>query len=629
LHDPGQPDAAERELRRDPRVARHGHPRVAAAADRRRVGRPRRPGPPAVAHAEALRADGPRARPAQRRARPPPGEHPPDDPQLPPPRRGARRQGRPARDARRRVQPRLPRDRLAGRRAAGVAAAAARDARRDGHGAGDPEPAAAVLARRAPDGARPAPGGPRPRGRHAAADDVARGREPAAERARLQPARRGGGLPVLDGVGEPRRRVRVRPAGRARGDPPRARRDVVLVARAAAEHRPREPGARDARHPAEPAGDERRLPGVVRGAEHDAAGRDRARPAPPEGGRLMQKQAPSVGRVMVMAGFALSCFGLILFLWLAFGGPIPLQPKGYRFVVSFKEAGQLAQEADVRISGVSVGKVKTIDPDPQTGLSDATIEIDERYAPVPSDTRAMLRQKTLLGETYVELTPGSASAPKLPEGGALPEGQVAPTVELDEIFRAFDAPTRDAFRSWMDQLAVASQGRGADVNAALGELAPFAVDTNTLLRILNAQQPTVRRLVADTGTVFDALSERDDQLRRLIENSNRVFATTAARNRELADTFRVLPTFERESTLTVNRLAAFARTANPLVTQLRPAARQLSPTLEETAALAPDLKALFENLDPLIDASERGLPALTRFNDELHPLLGETDEPLR
>ena len=43
----------------------------------------------------------------------------------------------------------------------------------------------------------------------------------------------------------------------------------------------------------------------VRGAEHDAAGRDRARPAPPEGGRLMQKQAPSVGRVMVMAGFAL------------------------------------------------------------------------------------------------------------------------------------------------------------------------------------------------------------------------------------------------------------------------------------------------------------------------------------
>jgi phospholipid/cholesterol/gamma-HCH transport system substrate-binding protein len=343
----------------------------------------------------------------------------------------------------------------------------------------------------------------------------------------------------------------------------------------------------------------------------------------------MQKQAPSPARIMVMAGFALSCFGLILFLWLAFGGPIPLQPKGYRFTVSFNEAGQLAQEADVRISGVSVGKVKAIDPDAASGRSDATIQLDARYAPLPRDTRAMLRQKTLLGETYVELTPGRRATGNLADGGRLPAGQVAPTVELDEIFRAFDARTRDAFRTWMDQLAVAYRGRGADLNAAFGELGPFAQDTNTLLRILNAQQPTVRRLVADTGTVFDALSERDGQLRGLIENGNRVFATTAARDRELADTFRVLPTFERESTLTVNRLAGFARTANPLVTQLRPAARQLSPTLQDTAKLAPDLRALFEDLDPLIDASERGLPALERFNDELHPLLGETDEPLR
>jgi len=343
----------------------------------------------------------------------------------------------------------------------------------------------------------------------------------------------------------------------------------------------------------------------------------------------MQKQAPSLARVTVMAAFALSCFGLILFLWLAFGGPIPLQPKGYRFTVSFKEAGQLAQEADVRISGVSVGKVKAIEPDPATGLSDATIELDERYAPLPRDARAMLRQKTLLGETYVTLTPGHHGVGTIPDGGRLPEGQVASTVELDEIFRAFDAPTRDAFRRWMDQLAVASDGRGADVNAALGQLPSFTADTTTLVKILNGQQPAVRRLVADTGTVFDALSARDGQLRSLIENANRVFETTAARDTELADTFRILPTFERESTATVDRLARFSRTTNPLVTQLRPAARELSPTLTDLSALAPDLRALFRDTDPLITASERGLPALTRFNDELHPLLGETDEPLR
>ena len=71
----------------------------------------------------------------------------------------------------------------------------------------------------------------------------------------------------------------------------------------------------------------------------------------------MQKQAPTLGRLLVMAGFALSCFGLLLFLWLAFGGPIPLKPKGYRIHVAFPEATQLATQADVRIAGVSVGKV--------------------------------------------------------------------------------------------------------------------------------------------------------------------------------------------------------------------------------------------------------------------------------
>src|ERR1700749_160264 len=103
-----------------------------------------------------------------------------------------------------------------------------------------------------------------------------------------------------------------------------------------------------------------------------------------------------------MVIFALSCFGLLLFLWLAFGGPIPLKPKGYRFKVSFAEARQLAEEADGRICGVPVGQVKTIEPDKQTGRTVAVIEMKSQYAPVHSDVKAILRQKSLLGETYVE-----------------------------------------------------------------------------------------------------------------------------------------------------------------------------------------------------------------------------------
>src|SRR5215212_2925888 len=343
----------------------------------------------------------------------------------------------------------------------------------------------------------------------------------------------------------------------------------------------------------------------------------------------MQKAAPSFGRIAVMVGFALSCFALVLFLWLAFGGPIPLKPKGYRLSASFAEASQLAKEADVRISGVPVGRVKEIEPDGRTGRTLVTMELDAKYVPLPSDSQALLRQKTLLGETYVELTPGSARARKIPEGGRLAVGNVSKSVQLDEILRTFDPATREAFQEWMETQAQAIQGHGRDVNDALGNLGPFAEDTAELVDILNRQEPAVRRLISNAGVVFEALTERDGQLRDLIENSNRVLETTARRDRELQESFVALPTFERESRQTVRRLTQFARATDPLVTQLRPAARELSPTLTNLAALAPDLKGLFREANPLIDASRQGFPATERVLRDLRPLLGQLDPALR
>jgi phospholipid/cholesterol/gamma-HCH transport system substrate-binding protein len=343
----------------------------------------------------------------------------------------------------------------------------------------------------------------------------------------------------------------------------------------------------------------------------------------------MNKSAPSFGRIAAMVVFALSCFGLLLFLWLAFGGSVPLKPKGYRFNASFAEATQLATEADVRISGVPVGKVKTIEPDKRTGRSLVTIELQSRYAPLPSDSRAILRQKTLLGETYVELTPGTSTARKLPEGGTLRESQVSPTVQLDEIFRTFDKPTRTAFQNWMQEQAKGIGGYGRDLNDALGNLGPFAEDTAHIVDILNRQQGAVRSLVSNTGVVLDALSARDGQLRSLIENANRVFGATASRDEQLKETFLALPTFEREFQQTVDRLTAFSRNANPLVTQLRPAARELSPTLRDLGALSPDLKRLFQELGPLIDASKTGFPAAERVLRDARPLIAQLDPAMR
>jgi virulence factor Mce-like protein len=335
----------------------------------------------------------------------------------------------------------------------------------------------------------------------------------------------------------------------------------------------------------------------------------------------METRPPTVTRILVAIGFALSCFALALFLWIAFGGPLPLKPEGYRVTIPFKEATQLAAESDVRISGVNVGKVKSISL-ADNGLADATIEVDSQYAPIPVNTRAILRQKTLLGETYVELTPGNRTGPTLPEGGTLPTAQVSQAVQLDEIFRTFNARTRQAFKVWMQGSAAALTHRGADLSAAIAELGPFAEETNRLLRVLDTQQHAVTGLVHNGGEVFHALSERKGQLRGLIENSNAVFQTTARRNTDLEQIFQILPTFQRESRLTLERLNSFAANTDPLVRQLQPAAKQLSPTLIAAGKAAPDLRRFFSGLRGTIRHADTGFPALRRLlSDDFTPLL--------
>jgi phospholipid/cholesterol/gamma-HCH transport system substrate-binding protein len=343
----------------------------------------------------------------------------------------------------------------------------------------------------------------------------------------------------------------------------------------------------------------------------------------------MQKQAPTIGRILVMATFTLSCFGLLLYLWSAFGGPVPLKPHGYRFHATFKEATQLAQEADVRISGVSVGRVKKVELSDEGG-TDTTIELKDKYAPIPKDAHAILRQKTLLGETYVELTPGTKSAGMIPENGSLPTAHVAPTVELDEILRAFDPKTRAAFQTWQEDLGKGIDGHGQQFSDALGELPDLASNAERVVSTLNSQESAMRAAIKNTGVVFDALTERDGQLADWIANSNAVLSTTGNRDDSLRALFRVFPTFIDESSATLRALTAYANNTKPVLDQqLIPVARELSNTFKSSEPLASNFKRFFTNQKTLADLSKTGLPAASQFLDTTETLLTQLDPFLR
>jgi phospholipid/cholesterol/gamma-HCH transport system substrate-binding protein len=373
----------------------------------------------------------------------------------------------------------------------------------------------------------------------------------------------------------------------------------------------------------------------------------------------------SAMRIPSMLLFVLGCFGILLFLWLSFGGPIPLEAKQYRFNISFREAATLANEADVRMSGVNIGKVKGKKLEKSAGRTLVEVEVEEQFAPIARDSRAILRQKTLLGETFVELTPGDRASGDLPdgatlgcneetrtaqaEGGDVPRAnerceaaQVDDTVELDEIFRLFDEDTKEAFRIWVREGARTiagdgkdpSQDRSQDLSDALGNLSGFSEDGERLLRTLDEQGTAVRQLIKNTGVVFGALNEREGALRDLIVNADRTFDATQSRDEALAETFAIFPTFLDESRLTFERLERFSRNTDPLVTDLKPVADDLGPTVRDLAALSPDLEGFLRDLRPLIAQSpkledaERFLrgarpvfAALNRWLPEFNPIL--------
>lgn len=328
----------------------------------------------------------------------------------------------------------------------------------------------------------------------------------------------------------------------------------------------------------------------------------------------MQKNAPSIPRIASMVIFALSCIGILLYLWLTFGGPVHLQPEKFRFKAQFDESALLVDEADVRISGLNVGKVKS-----KTLMRDGgqmvEMEIDPKYGPIPADTRATLRAKSLLGQIYVELSPGDkTSGDMLDEGEVLDRpGQIQESVEVDEILGVFDEQTRGNYRGWIRELAKGLDGRGEDLNDALGTLPVFAESGGDVLRILDEQTPALRRLVRNSSIALGAVTEREGQLRQLIGNANNFFGAVASRDDALAETIFVFPTFLEESRLTLDRLQRFSTDTRPLVRTLTPVARQLRPTIRDVGELAPHLKDFFRKTDPLIDESDRNLGDAARF----------------
>ncbi|MDX8153660.1 MlaD family protein [Patulibacter brassicae] len=337
----------------------------------------------------------------------------------------------------------------------------------------------------------------------------------------------------------------------------------------------------------------------------------------------MNKQGARPAQIVMMILFALSCFGLLLFLWTAFGGPVPLKARQYEVQASFSSGSQLATYSDVRISGVSVGKVVKIEREGGNALT--RIKIDPEFAPLPRDTRATLRTKTLVGETFVQLSFGSRRGPAIPEGGTIASSRIQPPVDIDRLFDVFDPTTRRALKRVLPAVASATRDRGAALNKAFGNLQPTVESTDGLLRILDRQRRAVRTGFRDAGLTFQSIGRQAGAVQVLAREGSALFSSLRASSDGLQETIRALPPFLDDTRSALRVARTFAGDAGPTIAALRPVTPLVRPALRDLNALAPDLASTLQKVDPVLDRVPSGTRALRSVLDAAGPFVNAAE----
>lgn len=333
----------------------------------------------------------------------------------------------------------------------------------------------------------------------------------------------------------------------------------------------------------------------------------------------MVTQAPKRGAVFAAVAFALSCVGLIVFVWTQFGGTIPFAPQGYQARAVFPETGLLVPGADVRIAGVNVGRVTAVAPRGVNSL--VTMDISQQYAPIPADTRAILRLKTLLGEGYVELSSGNRAGRKLADGGVIPRAQVGQTQQLDQVLSAFGRPAQRNLQQLLVGSTAAVAGHAADISNAIGNLDPALSQLQQIVSTLDAEQGDVQSLLRGSAVVLSTLGQRSSDLESLVTSGDQVLSATSARDAALKATVDELPAFLAQLRGTLQVTGVTLGLAKPSLDALRPAAPLLAPVLRDVIALSGPAVALLHQAPRLLHDAKRALPAVARFNRAFHPAL--------
>jgi phospholipid/cholesterol/gamma-HCH transport system substrate-binding protein len=318
-------------------------------------------------------------------------------------------------------------------------------------------------------------------------------------------------------------------------------------------------------------------------------------------------------------------------IYFGFTKEIPFRHH-YTIEAVFPSAANIRVDSPVRVAGVTVGKVtKVAHVEGGRQAAVVTMRIDKKGLPLHRDARLKIRPRIFLeGNFFVDVSPGSPSAPTLHDGDRVPINQTSSPVQLDQVLSALQAPTRRDLQALLRELSSGLSGEGArGYNRSIPYWEPAYRDSAIVADALQGTEAhDLSRLIDKAGATAEAIDRNREQLKSLVTDFDTTAAAFAARDTQLSDAVAELPRTLRAGMPALAALNRSFPAVRGLIRAARPAVRSSRPTLDAALPLArqarglvsePELRGLSGDLRPLV-------PPLTQLNERSTPLYGQVSQ---
>lgn len=302
----------------------------------------------------------------------------------------------------------------------------------------------------------------------------------------------------------------------------------------------------------------------------------------------------------------------------------------YEMVGVFKSVNGLKPNSPVRIAGVEIGKVKKVEAvDGSSGAARVTMTIQKAGLPIHEDAELKVRPRTFLeGNYFVDIKPGSPSAPILDAGKVIPSTQTAAPVQFGDVLAALQSDTRSDLQVFLKEYSKGISGKGArGFNQALRN-GPEAFRTTAEVNdALLGLEPTkdLQRVLKGQAKTFAALNEDENALKGLVTNLNTTAGALASQDTALEASIPALRDVLRVGSPALASLNNALPTVRVFAKEALPGVRSSAPTLKASLPFIQQARLLVgpSELQGTARELRRQIPNLAGFNSAAIPLLGQ------